>query len=231
LPGLPILATVGCAFVNNPMLSVEQNTKLLKLHLQWPERNKFRDDPGEALAFFRWLFLNHSNRPEILSLDTIDEVEDFLTDNHQILRPLPSVAPAVDRFANLRREPRIENDVLVALTVNECAADHSRIGVCSTGRSLDLGLHGMRLIIDKDLPSHSLLELKLTPDNGDVFRLTGNTRWITTRDDHYLMGLRIIEDDGFEYWRSQFGARFVTPNLSPSKVSGTRSRPQRYKKG
>lgn len=207
------------------MHSVEQNTKLLRLHLQWPDRGKFGEDPDEGLAFFKWLFMNHSHRPEVLTLETIDDVDDFLEINRRILRPQPAAGSEATRLTNLRREPRIANNVSVILTVRESADDAARTGAIATGRSVDLGLHGMRLIVDRDLPTGSMLDLNIEPDRDDALKLQGILGWTTPHNDHYLMGIRVVEDNGFELWRAQFGARFVAPNLPPPPMSRRDVRP------
>ena len=59
------------------MISIETTAKLLKLHLQWPERRDHNAKDSEAMAFFTWLFMNYHDRPEVMALEDEDTSRSF----------------------------------------------------------------------------------------------------------------------------------------------------------
>lgn len=191
------------------MQSVEFNTKLLKLHLQWPERESTMGTEDEALEFFKWLFVNYHDRPEVEQLQTRDDVADFLKDNRSLLDAKKAERPA--RSSNSRIEPRIENDVQVLISVKEYDSDLELVGLTTDGRTLNLGLHGMQVTAEQALPVGSKSSLRLMTE----IELTVETIWSREIEDgKKLMGLKILETEEFELWRSQFGAKFVSPKIA-----------------
>ncbi len=191
------------------MLSVEFNTKLLKLHLRWPERDN-HSKSDEPMAFFKWLFLNHYERPEVELLQNVEDAQRFLQKNIKVLR----ARPTKEKRVNSRFEPRIGNDVQAVVSVDICDENIELVGMNIDGRTLDLSLHGMRVSIETLLPEGSLLGLRIETDRGDIFYLKGESRWVRPfRDELLLVGIRIFETEGFEQWRDQFGLNFVAPRI------------------
>lgn len=193
------------------MSSVELNTKLLRLYFQWPDRKKQDSVRTEAVELFKWLSAEHRESPEVQALDGVDDAEIFLKKNDKILHGQPLEVPVKQH--NARIEPRIENDVQVVVTVDDCEENVELIGMASNGRTQDIGLHGMRISIDKRLPEGTILSLKIQTAEGDSFELLGESRWVQPLDDGHLMGLQLIESEGFEAWHSQFGLKFVAPKI------------------
>lgn len=193
------------------MLSIEATTKLLKLHLQWPERKDWNGKEDQALEFYKWLFINHYDRPEVMQLDNVEFVAEFLKKNKHILWP---TIKEEEKWANLRLEPRIENDVSVEMTVTECE-DSDKVGASASGRTLDLGLHGMRVTLNKQVPAGAKVRLIVTKDDNSEksFELVGELRWVTDLEDGYLVGIRLEETEEFKTWQQAFGAEFVAPVL------------------
>lgn len=193
------------------MISIETTTKLLKLHLKWPERRDWNGKPEQALEFYKWLFLNHHQRPEVMALEDLDVVEEFLGKNKHVLWPPLSEE---EKWANLRLEPRIENDVNINLTVHQCD-DAAQIGRIISGRTLDIGLHGMRITISELIPEGArlMVEARKDEDSAKVYQLVGESRWSVELEDGFLIGVQLEEDEGFEVWQADFGAEFVKPVL------------------
>ena len=188
------------------MDSVENTAKLLKLHLQWPDRNKHAGADDEALLFYKWMFMNHFDRPEVEAIDSEDDVAEFIQRNEHVLRPDKKTREQ-DKWANLRREPRIENDVKIILSGDS-------VDDFASGRTLDLGLHGIRLTTNKKPPEASTIGLVIEASDDVSYNLTGETMWVVEEGDQYQVGVRIIEDDEFVRWQADFGARFVSPKIA-----------------
>jgi hypothetical protein len=199
------------------MISIETTTKLLKLHLKWQDRKSFKGNDDEAHEFFKWLFVNHFDRPEVLELDNDETVEEFLANNKHVLWP---TSKEEKKWATLRLEPRIENDVKVKLMV-VASDDPDFVGSTLTGRTLDIGLHGIRMTITEQLPAGALLQLDLTKDDSEAvaYRLNGELRWSAELAEEFLIGIKLAEDEAHEIWREIFGAEFVAPVLGKSKGS------------
>ncbi len=195
------------------MISIETTTKLLKLHLQWPERKQYQGKEDAPIQFFRWLFLNHHSRPEVLELDDVEDVEDFLIKNNHVLWPSKKEE---DKWANLRLEPRISNDVMVDVTVISCESDPSMQGKTVSGRTLDVGLHGMRITSEDSLTSGAIVTLKVTNVGAQdkQYYLTGELRWVTPLENGFLMGIKLHVTGEFATWQADFGAEFVSPVLA-----------------
>tara|TARA_R110002072_G_scaffold5527_3_gene35350 strand:+ start:36640 stop:37302 length:663 start_codon:yes stop_codon:yes gene_type:complete len=187
---------------------VEANTRLVKLHLQWPDRRKHLESDREALEFFKYLFLNFHMDRDVLALESVDEVEVFLEKNRRLLSSKPSQRKP--KNSNGRIEPRIANDAHVMLNVSDCD-DAELIGVTSNGKALDVGLHGLQVRMDKKLPERSRVKLTLTTTSGDPYELEAQIKWSRGTDDGQLIGLRIQEIEGFGRWHAEFGAKFVSP--------------------
>lgn len=198
------------------MSSIETNTKLLKLHLHWPNRENLIDSAEEAAEFFKWLFSNYHGLPEVEALGSVEDVEAFLKKNKHVLQAKPEELPA--KPFNARIEPRIENDVQVVLSVDECLENVELVGMTSNGQTLDLGLHGMKISIDKNIPEGSILSLRLYTNDDDTFELSGETRWVRPLDGGQLMGIKLFESEGFEAWHSQFGLKFVAPKIGRNYI-------------
>lgn len=181
----------------------------MKLHLRWPDRKKQKGSDEEAIEFYKWLFLNHHELPEVETLETVEDVEGFLEQNENVLQE--KSVQKEDPISNTRIEPRIENSFSVVLLVDECEENVELVGMTLNGRTQDLGLHGMKVSIEKILPKGSKLSLMLDADDGESFELLGETRWVRPLGEGQLIGLKIVESEGFEIWRSQFGVRFVAP--------------------
>lgn len=193
------------------MLSIEFNTKLLKLHFQWPDRESQTVSSEEAMEFFKWLILDHGDLPEVDALAGVEDVELFLQKNIKVLQDNADKEPA--KPYNARTEPRIENDVEVMLSVDECAENSDLVGMTSNGRTLDLGLHGMTVIVDENIPQGTILSLYLRTEDGDSFELLGQAKWTRPTEEGQLMGIKLMESKGFENWRDQFGLKFVAPKI------------------
>lgn len=196
------------------MISIEATTKLLKLHLRWPERKRHAGKEDQAMAFYTWLFLNHHDRAEVIALDDVEFVQVFLDKNTHVLWPTKKDE---EKWANLRLEPRIENDVKVELTVTQCD-DPTMVGIKIQGRTLDIGLHGMRIIVTENIPENTLLKLIVSKDEEKArsYQLNAKLRWGISLANGYLIGVKIDEDNEFNDWKSNFGAEFVAPVLGKS---------------
>ena len=192
------------------MSSIESNTKLLKLHLQWPDRKKMAGTPDEAIEFFKWLFLNYYDLPFVSDLESVEDVDVFLENNKKVLQSKPSGKSR--QASNSRIEPRIQNDVAVVMSVAECENDEL-VGIKSSGLTIDLGLHGMKISLAQEIPPTSKVTLNIETGDGDIFELLGETKWTHAVDDGQVLGLRILESAGFENWRDQFGRTFVAPRI------------------
>ncbi len=163
------------------------------------------------MAFYTWLFLNHHDRAEVIALDDVEFVQVFLDKNKHVLWPTKKDE---EKWANLRLEPRIENDVKVELTVIQCD-DPTMVGTQVQGRTLDIGLHGMRIIVTENIPENTLLKLIVSKDEEKArsYQLNAKTRWGISMANGYLIGIKIDEDNEFNDWKSNFGAEFVAPVL------------------
>ena len=193
------------------MQSIEFNTKLLKLHFRWPDREMLGGSENEAFSFIKWLLSDYAELPEVNALQGIEEIEEFLMRNRGVLKDNAEDTPA--KHFNARTEPRIKNDVRVVLSVDECQENAELVGVTSNGRTLELGLHGMQISIDNEIPIGAILSLLLMTEDGDTFDLLGEAKWVSSSEDGQVMGLRIIESEGFEEWHRQFGEKFVAPRI------------------
>ncbi len=197
------------------MLPIETTTKLLKLHFQWPDRKRYDGKGDEAVEYFKWLFLNHHDRPEVMQLEDVEQVKAFIERHHKVLWP---TRREERKWANMRLEPRIENDVTVELGVlaHDGTIDHTTLH----GRTLDIGLHGMRLTTNEPLKAGSRLALKVLPEeSGVVFNLHAGTRWCSPLEDGFLVGIRLQEDSDFARWQADFGKIFVAPAMAKKKAS------------
>ena len=161
------------------------------------------------MEFFKWLFLNYHNRPEVKALDDVQAVSDFLDRNKHVLWPSKSDE---DKWANLRLEPRIENDVSVEVTVIQCD-EIELIGNTVTGRTLDIGLHGMRLTATEDIPRGTIVKLSVTKEGptDKSYNLSAELRWTTKLEEGHLVGVKLQETAEFEQWKADFGKEFVAP--------------------
>ncbi len=191
------------------MSLVESNTKLLKLHLHWPDRNIHNKSDQEALEFFKWLFLNYYGHPEMELLQDVEDVQEFLDKNVNVLR----AKPAKERIVNLRIEPRIGNDVQTCISVKACEVNDEIVGLELIGRTLDLSLHGMRVSVDILLPGGSQLNMQVETEGGDTYFLAGASMWTCSSEDRHLAGISIFETTGFDAWRDNFGVNFVAPRI------------------
>ena len=97
--------------------------------------------------------------------------------------------------------------------------DHSQGTLINTGRTLDLGLHGMRVTTELKIPVDSKLKLLVAkvPTSGNSYSLFGELRWNTDLAAGFLFGIKLEETEEFEIWREAFGAEFVAPVLGRSK--------------
>lgn len=191
------------------MLPIETTTKLLKLHLQWPDRRRYDGKEEQPLEFYKWLFVNHHERPEVMALDNLEMVDEFLKTNKHVLWPSRKEE---EKWANLRLEPRIENDVEISLTVVESNAIDA-IGTSLNGRTLDIGLHGMRVALAESLPDGSTVKLCVINDTQE-YQLQAGVRWTTGLEQGHLVGLQLEESIlDFATWRANFGADFVAPSV------------------
>jgi hypothetical protein len=193
---------------------VEANTRLIKLHLQWPDRRKHQGSDEEALEFFKYLFLNFHMDRDVLAFESVDEIETFLEKNQRLLNAKPSVKKT--KSSNARIEPRIANDASVVIVVDG-EAGTELLGATAIGRTLDVGLHGLQVSLDdhdQNLAKGSQATLTLTTPAGDQYHLQVETKWSRQAEGSQLLGLRILETDGFSDWRSDFGAKFVSPKLA-----------------
>jgi len=197
------------------VLPIETTTKLLKLHFQWPDRKRYDGKGDEAVEYFKWLFLNHHDRPEVMQLEDVEQVKAFIERHHKVLWP---TRREERKWANMRLEPRIENDVTVelGLLARDGTIDHTTLH----GRTLDIGLHGMRLTTNEPLKAGSRLVLKvLLEESGVVFNLHAGTRWCSPLEDGFLVGIRLQEDSDFARWQADFGKIFVAPAMAKKKAS------------
>lgn len=162
------------------------------------------------MAFYTWLFMNHHDRAEVMALDDVELVQAFLDKNTHVLWPTKKDE---EKWANLRLEPRIDNDVKVELTVIECD-EPTIIGTTIQGRTLDIGLHGMRITITENIPDDTLLKLAVRKDEEKArsYQLSAKIRWGISLENGYLIGVKI--DD----WKSNFGAEFVAPVLGKPRL-------------
>ena len=197
------------------MLSIETTTKLLKLHLQWPDRKRHNGKDDEPIEFFKWLFLNYHDRPEVMEIEDDGQVGEFLEKNQHVLWPSRKEE---EKWANLRLEPRIENDVSVEFTIIQ-SDDIERIGSTFTGRTLDLGLHGMRITVSEDVSPGSIAKLRIYRDDHkeNTFTLSAELRWSTALEEGFLVGVKLIEQDDFKSWQANFGKEFVAPAMARHK--------------
>lgn len=194
----------------NFMLSIETTTKLLKLHLQWPDRKRYNGKDEQAMEFFKWLFLNHHDRPEVEELEDVTDVQAFIDKNSHVLWPSRKEE---EKWANLRLEPRIENDVQIEATVMQSdSIEH--IGTVISGRTLDIGLHGMRMTATENIPVGALLKLVVKNAGGSEYQLAAELRWSTDLEEGHLVGVKLIEDEDFDNWQANFGKEFVAPAMS-----------------
>jgi len=198
---------------------VEANIRLVKLHLQWPDRRQHLGSEQEAIEFFEYLFLNFHMDRDVMVLESVDDVLDLLKKNSRLLTAKPAVKKT--KSSNARIEPRITNDAHVVvsvmsnsmISVNECA-DAELVAVTPSGRVLDVGLHGLRIVIDQEVPKDSQVALTVTTDAGDRYELEAVVKWSRAIDDGQLIGFRILETAGFVAWQADFGAKFVGPRLA-----------------
>jgi len=197
------------------MLTIEQNTKLLKLYTQWPGRSQFRGSPGEALLFYKWLFQQHSQRAEVQALDSTDDVSAFLKTNSRLF----SADTGSQRADNHRREPRLPSHVQLLINVSESSSNIGMVGIATHGQAIDIGLHGLRLKSDRILPKDSVLSLTISPEGFPVtiYNLVADARWVAEGHEGFMMGVQIVEAGDFDRWKSEFGARFVAPTVKARK--------------
>lgn len=197
------------------MLSIETTTKLLKLHLQWPDRENFGDRTAQPEAFWQWLFIHHHDKPEVMEVEDVDRMQQFLEKNRHVLWPS---AEDEAKWVNLRLEPRIADVVNLELAVVECD-ELELIGTSAYCRTLDLGLHGMRLTINEHLPAGTVVQVKVTPSvaSDRVYRLDAEIRWSSRLDDGYLIGVKLRENKQFRDWQQNFGSDFVEPAMNKTK--------------
>ena len=142
-----------------------------------------------------------------MEIEDVGLVEDFIFKNKHVLRP--SIKEE-EKWANLRLEPRIDNDVIVQLTIVQCDKLEF-IGHSVTGRSLDLGLHGMRLTTTDVLPAGSIVKLTLSKSEASSkqYTLEAEVRWTTELADGFLSGIKLTEEQEFSTWQNNFGTEFV----------------------
>ena len=194
-------------------MSIEATTKLLKHHINWPDRRQHKDQDDEARLFYTWLFLNYHDRPEVIELESDDMLAEFLKEHQNVLWP---ASKDEEKWSNLRQEPRIPNDVEIVITVAK-SDDPGLIGVSVTGRTLDIGLHGIRAIVDTKILQPSTISVVVRKEAGArEYNLSAELRWVTDLDTGYLIGIEIDETEGFATWRDEFGAEFVAPVLGRS---------------
>ncbi|MFT7246132.1 MAG: hypothetical protein ACI82A_003503 [Candidatus Azotimanducaceae bacterium] len=213
---------------DNVSREVEANTRLVKLHLQWPDRRQHIGSEQEAIEFFKYLFLNFHMDRDVTALESVDDIEAFLEKNRRLLTAKPAVKKA--KPSNARIEPRIASDAHVEIkveikveinnvvigvmtNVDECEGA-TQIGVTSSGRALDVGLHGLQINIDHDVPKGSQVALTIKTEAGDSYELEAVTKWSRANEGGQLVGLRILETGGFAAWQADFGAKFVAPRLA-----------------
>ena len=187
---------------------VEVNTRLVKLHLQWPDRKKHLGSDQEAIEFFKYLFLNFHMDRDVAAFEGVDEIETFLQKNARLLNAKPSVKKAKSR--NGRVEPRIANDAQVMLNLSN-GKGAEVFGATFNGKALDVGLHGLQVSLERNVPQGAQVELILTTSAGDRYELQVETRWSRDTETGQLLGLRILETNGFARWQAEFGAKFVAP--------------------
>ncbi|MBT7369360.1 MAG: PilZ domain-containing protein [Gammaproteobacteria bacterium] len=189
----------------------------MKLHLQWPDRKQYDGKDDQAMEFFKWLFLNHHSRPEVMELGDEQDVDEFLEKNKHVLWPTKKEE---EKWANLRLEPRIVNDISVELTVMECD-EIEMIGTSINGRTLDIGLHGMRLTITDNVPAGTILKLVVAKEgHGDKrYSLIAELRWSTDLEEGHLVGVKLVEKGEFTEWQTDFGKEFVAPVMARRRRS------------
>ncbi len=166
------------------------------------------------MAFFTWLFMNYHDRPEVIALEDEEHVQEFLDRNKHVL--WPSAKEEADKWSNLRLEHRIANDVTVEMNVTQAGDNVADIGAALTARTLDVGLHGMRVTSTESLSAGCELALTVIKDadTGKRYCLNGELRWVAPLEDGYLMGIKIDETAEFSSWQTDFGREFVTPVLA-----------------
>lgn len=197
------------------MLSIETTTKLLKLHLKWPDRRDHEGRDSEPKEFFKWLFINHHDKPEFAEISSEAMVEEFLVKNRHVLWPSSTDE---EKFANLRLEPRIECDAQAEITVVK-SDDLSVIGSSTFGHTLDIGLHGMRLTINDAIPTGVFIKTRILSVSGTnrTYQLDAEVRWDTSLEDGHLIGVQLVEDGDYSDWRGNFGTDFVAPAMKEKK--------------
>jgi hypothetical protein len=185
--------------------------------MNWPDRRQHKGSDEEARLFFTWLFLNYHDRPEVMELESDDMLDNFLDKHKNVLWP---ESKEEEKWSNLRLEPRIPNDVVVVITVTECS-DPGLVGVTVTGRTLDVGLHGLRAVVDTKILQPSVISVKIKKETEGAreYQLAGELRWVTDLETGYLIGIELNESEGFPEWRDDFGAEFVAPVLGRSPKS------------
>ncbi len=197
------------------MLPIETTTKLLKLHLQWSDRKRYDGKEDQPLEFYKWLFVNHHDRPEVIAIDDLTMIEDFLNANNHVL--WPSQKEEEEKWANLRLEPRFTNGTEIEMTVLE-GKTTDQIGSVFKGETLDIGLHGLRATVSEKIDQGTIVTLRIE-GGAHSYQLIAEIRWATELDDGYLIGLLLNEDDDFSKWQANFGTDVVAPSLSATRSS------------
>lgn len=144
-------------------------------------------------------------------MESEEDIHIFLEKNARLLSAKPAVKKT--KSSNGRIEPRIANDASVMLNVSD-SSDPEFIGATSDGHILDVGLHGLQVNIDQNVPKGSRVALTLVTADGDQYELEAESKWSRSTDGGQLLGLRILESKGFAAWQSDFGAKFVAPKLA-----------------
>ena len=189
-------------------LSPEENLRLIKLHKTWPDRDRFVGAPGEALLFHKWLKKEYPEIPVVSEMKSVDVIKEFLAQYRHTLKPVEKK----EKVANLRREPRIENQVSVLMKVKSCPTDISAVGRSSHGKTLDLGLHGLRIRSSKEFPEDSEIDITITPKGFPLtlYSLIADPKWTEEQYPEFLMGFSLKESKDFERWQKEFGLRFAS---------------------
>lgn len=182
------------------MSALIDNKRLLRLYHIWPQRGRYDSIVEESDAFFDWLMQEHQHVPVIRKIKTTDDIKCFLETNDHLAGA--SLAGRV--------EPRFTTNIA---TLVSAIGDERRSGIASHCYTVDVGVHGVRLLSDSYLLDLSKVMLNLEPSTlpVSIYRLEGDTRWTGSSEDGFLIGVQIVETEDFERWRNDFEARFGAP--------------------
>ena len=185
--------------------------KLLRLYLAWPKR--FDADPeAEAQLFFDWLKSNYDELTVVAALQSVADVETFLSSNPEVIEAAKFLKPAEANVSkDIRRARRVRITTNVFLGVFECESNSSLSGHTLKGSAFDVTPDGLGVEIEEPLPKDTILNITVAPAGYPIvlYRMTGEIRWVSDAGGRYHIGIKLFEVDDADRWQNDFDERFA----------------------